>query len=77
MLDQWITSLSNERFTLLLPLIRRTFANFPAPERRQIGERVRQGSSKTQVTLTSENFDWERANATLPLIAQLLGIQSH
>ena len=76
-LDDWITGLSNEMFTLLLPLIRRTFSNFPAPERRQMGERVRQGSTKKQDTLTPENFDWERANATLPLIAQLLGIQSH
>ncbi|MEM9216143.1 MAG: DUF5682 family protein [Cyanobacteria bacterium P01_F01_bin.150] len=74
-LDNWITGLSPERFTLLLPLIRRTFASFPAPERRQMGERVRQGRSKTQISLTAENFDWERANATLPLIAQLLGIQ--
>ncbi|MFG6106654.1 DUF5682 family protein [Leptothoe sp. EHU-05/26/07-4] len=74
-LDDWVTSLTNEQFTALLPLLRRTFTGFSSPERRQMGERVRTaGCQQTQVT-TVTDFDTERAESTLPLIAQLLGLQ--
>jgi len=42
-LNQWLCGLPEETFTQLLPLLRRTFATFAAPERRSIGERVRRG----------------------------------
>jgi hypothetical protein len=38
LLDEWVLSLPETLFTSLLPLLRRTFSTFPAPERRQIGE---------------------------------------
>ncbi|GAA2106929.1 DUF5682 family protein [Actinomadura alba] len=41
LVDGWIAGLSPEWFTDVLPLLRRTFAEFEAPERRSIGERVR------------------------------------
>ena len=74
-LDNWVTGLSSETFTALLPLLRRTFANFPAPERRQIGERVRAGSQKSSSAAVEANFDRDRADTVLPLIAQILGLQ--
>lgn len=40
-LDNWVSELKGEVFTELLPLLRRTFASFPAGERRQMGERVK------------------------------------
>ena len=71
-LDDWVTQLPADTFTTLLPLLRRTFANFSAPERRQMGERVRQ---KTQATETeNREYDRDRADAALPLITQLLGL---
>ena len=73
-LDVWVTNLTSEQFTALLPLLRRTFTNFSPPERRQMGERVRAGSRQSQVTVAT-NFNTERAEATLSLIAQLLGLQ--
>ncbi|EKV03480.1 hypothetical protein Lepto7375DRAFT_5778 [Leptolyngbya sp. PCC 7375] len=73
-LDDWVTSLTSEQFTALLPLLRRTFTGFSPPERRQMGERVRAGSRQTQVTAVTD-FDTEHAESTLPLIAQLLGLQ--
>jgi hypothetical protein len=76
-LDQWITALPAEMFPTLLPLLRRTFATFPAPERRQMGERVRRGSSGPRgprPKTTPAAFDTARAEAVLPLLARLLGI---
>jgi hypothetical protein len=37
----WIGGLPDDAFTTVLPLLRRTFGAFEAPERRAIGERVR------------------------------------
>ncbi|WP_222867895.1 DUF5682 family protein [Microbispora triticiradicis] len=42
--DAWLTGLSSQEFVDVLPLLRRTFGAFPAPERRMIGRRVRSGS---------------------------------
>ncbi|MGI5156239.1 DUF5682 family protein [Microbispora sp. CA-102843] len=43
--DVWLTGLSPEAFVDVLPLLRRTFGAFPAPERRMIGRRVRSGAA--------------------------------
>ena len=75
-LDSWITSLSEEAFIALLPLLHRTFSNFSPAERRQMGERVRRGASSTQ-PMNKGTFDVASANASLPLVAQLLGLSSH
>lgn len=77
-LDHWLMQLSADTFTTVLPLLRRTFATFPAPERRQMGERVRQegpGEAGIGGTQQATGFDPERAAAILPLITQLLGLQ--
>lgn len=72
-LDDWVTTLSSDQFTTLLPLLRRTFSSFSPPERRQMGERVRAGSHQTRSAIATE-FDTARAESTLPLISQLLGL---
>lgn len=41
LINQWLAQLAEERFTELLPLLRRSFANFSGPERQKIGERLR------------------------------------
>jgi hypothetical protein len=73
-LDDWVIHLTPDSFTAILPLLRRTFSTFPAPERRQMGERVRQGSSSVAVLVKTGAFDPDRADVILPLVAQLLGI---
>ncbi len=75
-LNEWLSGLPEETFTQLLPLLRRTFATFAAPERRSIGERVRRGPSPSQrsAAAPTPDFDPTRADAVLPLIARLLGI---
>lgn len=74
-LDGWVSGLVGDSFTALLPLLRRTFATFAAPERRQMGERVKQGRSVPASEGEAEDrFDQGRADAVLPLVAQLLGV---
>jgi hypothetical protein len=74
-LDSWVSDLSGEVFIQLLPLLRRTFSTFPAPERRAMGERVRRGIARPAAPVaTPAEFDRARAEAALPLMARLLGL---
>ncbi len=76
-IDTWVTQLHPDSFTAILPLLRRTFSTFPAPERRQMGERVRQGQTRDPLQVQQSElgiFDRDRADTILPLVAQLLGL---
>src|SRR5262249_59130147 len=80
-LDEWLTALPKDGFTALAPLLRRTFSTFTSPERRQIGERARRGmASMSREAIGArphaEDFDRARAEAVLPVIARLLGLQA-
>jgi hypothetical protein len=76
-LDEWVTALHPEAFPQLLPLLRRTFATFTAPERRSMGERVLRGPTRPAArAVAAGDFDTARAEAVLPLVAQLLGLDS-
>lgn len=76
-IDEWVSALSAEQFDAVLPLLRRTFSTFQAGERRQMGARVAGGTSrKAAAPLLAEDFDEARANAALPLVAQLLGLKT-
>jgi hypothetical protein len=75
-IDAWITQLHGDNFTAVLPLLRRTFAEFPVPERRQMAERVQRGGARvTAAAASNEAFDQERAALVLPLVRQLLGLE--
>lgn len=74
-LDDWVSSLSSEHFTSTLPLLRRTFSTFQTAERRQLGRRVAGGLSPGRTARSVQSgFDTNRADAALPLIARLLGL---
>ncbi len=76
--DSWLMGLRAELFITLAPLLRRTFSTFTAPERRQIGEWARHGPAKVAVHAeagTRTEFDRARAEAVLPLLARLLGLE--
>ncbi|MCB1776109.1 MAG: hypothetical protein KDI50_01615 [Candidatus Competibacteraceae bacterium] len=73
-LDGWVSGLSGEAFVSLLPLLRRTFARFPAPERRQMGERVKRGSSGRAPTVTESDVNVARADRVLPILGKVLGL---
>jgi hypothetical protein len=76
-LDAWIAGLSGENFVAVLPLLRRTFATFSSPERQQMGEKVAKGQVVSKAIVTDNtNFNVDQARLALPIIAQLLGLNS-
>ncbi len=80
-LDTWLISLTPETFVELLPLLRRTFATFAPPERRQMGEQAARGASKERTPGLTQgqaesNIDVDRARRVLPIAALLLGLRS-
>lgn len=75
MVDGWLGSLGEDDFIRELPLLRRAFAAFSTPERRQLGERVNRSTVASPLTSPSD-WDTARAEQVLPLLHQLLGIQA-
>ncbi|MGI6876522.1 MULTISPECIES: DUF5682 family protein [Amycolatopsis] len=74
--DRWATGVGEDVFDHLLPLLRRTFAEFSAPERREIGLRVRRidrGEGASGARAADEDLDHERAALVVPRILELLG----
>jgi hypothetical protein len=72
--DEWLGGLDPETFVELLPIVRRTFATIPAPERRAIGEALaRPGGAAPADGPGAGYFDAERAAKVLPILRLLLG----
>jgi hypothetical protein len=72
--DQWTTGVAGEVFDHLLPLLRRTFADFAPADRRAIGVRVarlERGASGPAATGESD-VDHERAARVLPKLLEIL-----
>jgi len=75
-LDGWVGSVKSEIFPQLLPLLRRTFSTFTAPERSQIGALARRGgAARSTQPASSDTLDETRARKVLPLVAQILGLE--
>ncbi len=74
--DSWVASLTEETFTRILPLIRRTFSTFPGTECIQLGQRAKHTNGSQPVTVTHATLEWnhERAMKPLPVLHQILGI---
>jgi hypothetical protein len=77
LVDGWLTGIPPDAFVEALPLLRRTFSEYPAPQRRQIGERaVRLGDGSARPHADDgggAGLDDERADLVLPTVAALLG----
>jgi hypothetical protein len=73
-LDEWLSGLSADAFDPVLPLLRRTVATFPPPERRALGERVKGGARPGSIQAEGEGLDPVRADAVLPILARILGV---
>jgi hypothetical protein len=73
LLDDWVAGLGDAEFVDVLPLVRRTFGSFSAPERSAIAARVRAGRGDP-VAPTDEDVDEERALAAVATVATLLGV---
>ncbi|MEV1171569.1 DUF5682 family protein [Nonomuraea sp. NPDC049784] len=71
LVDGWLTGLSGDQFTDVLPLLRRTFGGFAAPERRAIGERVRSAGGGERAG--EQDVDERRAAAAVATVLAILG----
>jgi hypothetical protein len=78
--DGWLCELSPAVFMEMLPLVRRAFADFTGPERRQMGEKVRQLSrargdvaQALAAATDAAQVDHERAARVLPILAHIIG----
>lgn len=78
--DGWTASLSEENFTRILPLVRRTFALFPGTERQQLGTRAKHSSqgaaAPPETTATADEWNLARAEKPLAVLQQILGLSS-
>ncbi|MDP5189320.1 DUF5682 family protein [Rheinheimera baltica] len=74
LLNSWLNELTGDHFTRALPLLRRTFATFSAPERRQLGERAQRPGGQIKASAGSTDFNLDRAEQTIPLLRALMGL---
>ncbi|MFB7199260.1 DUF5682 family protein [Streptomyces sp. NPDC056240] len=81
LVDDWLTGVSADAFTDVLPLLRRTFSAYESGVRRTLGELVRRGPAGAGPTAAvgtappgfAPGLDHARADAVLPVLRLLLG----
>ena len=82
LVDAWLTGVPAEAFTDVLPLLRRTFSAYEPGVRRTLGELVRRGPGERTrgpgraagTPGFGTETDEERADAVLPVLRLLLGL---
>jgi hypothetical protein len=86
LIDGWLAAVAEGAFTDVLPLLRRTFAQFDPGERRTLGELVRRGPGGSAGRVAGlgadpaalgfgPGLDPGRADAVLPTLRLLLGLE--
>ena len=75
LIDAWVADIDPTIFQELVPLLRRTFATFPAGERRQIGQSLnsKKASPGGSRATPSTDINPARAARALPLLKLILG----
>ncbi|MEU1485181.1 DUF5682 family protein [Streptomyces sp. NPDC005752] len=84
LVDTWLTGIPADTFAAVLPLLRRTFSTYDPGVRRTLGELVRRGPDPGRgrdecgngARGFGEGFDEERADAVVPVLRLLLGLES-
>jgi hypothetical protein len=76
LIDDWLVTLREDTFVVLLPLLRRAFSTFSAPERRQLGDRARPagGTARRLTPGGDAELDQAKAEAGLRTVLMLLGV---
>ncbi|MES5816470.1 DUF5682 family protein [Streptomyces sp. RG80] len=82
LVDAWLTGVSAEAFTDVLPLLRRTFSAYEPGVRRTLGELVRRGPGErgrvtgggSGIPGFAADLETARADAVLPVVRLLLGL---
>ncbi|MER7002984.1 DUF5682 family protein [Dactylosporangium sp. NPDC000555] len=77
LVDAWLTGIPGEAFVEVLPLLRRTFSGYPAPQRRMIGERAAHIGTGRPGAREDDDVDAARGALLLPVAARLLGRALH
>ncbi|MFJ9466712.1 DUF5682 family protein [Streptomyces caniferus] len=88
LVDGWLTGVPAAAFTDVLPLLRRTFAEYESGVRRTLGELIRRGPATPSRHPAGDTpdaaapgfgpgLDRDRAAAVLPTLRMLLGIEAH
>ncbi|MET7418040.1 DUF5682 family protein [Dactylosporangium sp. NPDC005555] len=79
LVDGWLTGIPADGFVEVLPLLRRTFSGYPAPQRRMIGERAATigTTGRTRTGDHDDQVDPDRGTLLLPVVARLLGKEPH
>ena len=69
LVDDWLQALSDEHFTRILPLIRRTFSAFDPSEKRDLAHKAAQAdhASSHPAAMPQAAPDWDSALADLPV----------
>ncbi|MEU1333045.1 DUF5682 family protein [Streptomyces sp. NPDC005865] len=82
LVDDWLCGVSDDAFTDVLPLLRRTFSAYEPGVRRTLGELIRRGPARTGAGTSGgagapgsvEELDAARADAVVPVVHLLLGL---
>ncbi|HEY2344754.1 MAG TPA: DUF5682 family protein [Xanthomonadaceae bacterium] len=74
LIDDWLGGLHDDHFVRVLPLVRRTFAQFEAADRRDLGARVKRPANSGSRAAEVMAWDEARAKRALPMLRELLGI---
>ncbi|MDV3222051.1 DUF5682 family protein [Intrasporangium sp.] len=74
--DEWLSSVPEETFEDLLPLIRRTFSQYQPAERQQIGNHLRNlgRGNRSATSHQGATIDLDRAAPAVAAVARLLGL---
>ncbi|MFT5263995.1 MAG: hypothetical protein ACI8YQ_002739 [Polaribacter sp.] len=73
-LDEWVDDLPFEQMKELLPLLRRTFSNFPGPERQKMLRLAEQGAGAVlEAEVVEREIEEERSVEVMEVIRLLLG----
>ena len=72
--NTWTAELHENIFHQILPLLRRTFADYNSVEKQKIAEKVKQGVSGMSKPKQATAIDHERASKVLPILELVMGI---
>jgi hypothetical protein len=71
-LDAWVMSLGADEFVSVLPLLRRTFGEFPSAERNNIADQLKHLTAGVPRQPETDQLDAQRAAGVLRTVAQIL-----
>lgn len=79
LVNNWVCGLDKETFLELLPIMKRTFSEYPAAERRKLGEKAKhsdgQGTTHPQAMVETD-LNGEDAAKVIPVIRLMLGLET-